>query len=209
MVVHSCNYCILENRDIPFCASLSLCAYVVPYLPYAGSYFQTEYWCDLFRTGGLPHSQQCDRSIFELSIASRDITEESKPFRVVLSDLACVISFNIIHSPEHPIVLGLPWFELHNPQIDWRKRVILESKKNHISNFPIAYNPNLECHQISTISLENLRKEGQKEEMFIFAIITMPTPTQQKSTTLLPTKYQEFQDVFNKDKASRLPEHRP
>ena len=25
----------------------------------------------------------------------------------------------------------------------------------------------------------------------------------------LPTKYQEFQDVFNKDKASRLPEHRP
>ena len=37
----------------------------------------------------------------------------------------------------------------------------------------------------------------------------MPTPTQQKSSTLLPTKYQEFQDVFNKDKASRLPEHRP
>ena len=142
-------------------------------------------------------------------IASGDITEESESVRVVLGDLACVISFNIIHSPEHPIVLGLPWFELHNPQIDWRKRVILESKKTHISNFPIAYNPNLECHQISTISLENLRKEGQKEEMFIFAIITMPTPTQQKSTTLLPTKYQEFQDVFNKDKASRLPEHRP
>ena len=32
---------------------------------------------------------------------------------------------------------------------------------------------------------------------------------QQKSSTLLPTKYQEFQDVFNKDKASRLLEHRP
>ena len=57
--------------------------------------------------------------------------------------------------------------------------------------------------------MENLRKEGEKEEMFIFAIITMPTPTQQKSSTFLPTKYQEFQDVFNKDKADRLPEHRP
>ena len=37
----------------------------------------------------------------------------------------------------------------------------------------------------------------------------MPTPTQQTPSTLLPTKYQAFQDVFNKDKASRLPEHRP
>ena len=51
-------------------------------------------------------------------IASGDITEEYESVRVVLGDLACVISFNIIHSIEHPIVLGLPWFELHNPQID-------------------------------------------------------------------------------------------
>ena len=54
-------------------------------------------------------------------IAYRDITKESESVRVVLDDLACVISLNIIHSLEHPIVLGLPWFELHNPQIDWRK----------------------------------------------------------------------------------------
>ena len=46
--------------------------------------------------------------------------------------------------------------------------------------------------------------------MFIFARIAMPTPTQHlKSSTLLQTKYQEFQDFFNKDKAARLPEHRP
>ena len=51
-------------------------------------------------------------------IASGDIVEESKPIRIVLGDLASIISFNIIRSPEHPIVLGLPWFELHNPQID-------------------------------------------------------------------------------------------
>ena len=109
---------------------------------------------------------QCPVSITVIDgrpIASRDITEESESIRVVLGNLACVISFNIIHSRKHLIVLGLPWFDLYNPQIDWKKRVILESKKNHISNFPIAYNPNLEGYQISTISLENLRKEGQKE----------------------------------------------
>ena len=53
-------------------------------------------------------------------IASGDIVEESEPIRVVLGNLACVISFNIISSPEHLIILGLPWFELHNPEIDWR-----------------------------------------------------------------------------------------
>ena len=51
-------------------------------------------------------------------IASGDIVEESEPIRVVLGDLASVISFNIISSPEHSLVLGLPWFELHNPKID-------------------------------------------------------------------------------------------
>jgi hypothetical protein len=54
-------------------------------------------------------------------IASGDILEESKPIRVALGSLVCNISFNIIASPEYPIILGLPWFELHIPEIDWRK----------------------------------------------------------------------------------------
>ena len=40
-------------------------------------------------------------------IASRDIIQETEPVRIVLGDLACVIRFNVIHSPEHPIILGL------------------------------------------------------------------------------------------------------
>ena len=62
-------------------------------------------------------------------IASRDIVEESEPIRIVLGDLASIISFIIIRSPEHPIVLGLPWFELHNPKIDWMKRTIEETRE--------------------------------------------------------------------------------
>ena len=68
-------------------------------------------------------------------IASGDILEESEPVRVVLGDLTCVISFNIIHSPEHSVILGLPWFELHNPNIDWINRVIIEPPKNLKSKF--------------------------------------------------------------------------
>ena len=58
-------------------------------------------------------------------IALGNIIEESEPINIVLDNLACIVSFNIISIPEHPIVLGLPWFELHNPNIDWRTREIL------------------------------------------------------------------------------------
>ena len=57
-------------------------------------------------------------------IASGNIIEESEPVNIVLHNLTCVVSFNIISIPEHPIVLGLLWFELHNPDIDWRTREI-------------------------------------------------------------------------------------
>ena len=51
-------------------------------------------------------------------IASGKIVEESEPIQVVLDNLMYVVSFNIISSPGHLTVLGLPWFELHNPDID-------------------------------------------------------------------------------------------
>ena len=51
-------------------------------------------------------------------IASSDTVEESGPIRVVLGNLASVISFNIISSLEHSLLLGLPLFELHNLNID-------------------------------------------------------------------------------------------
>ena len=90
-------------------------------------------------------------------IASSDIVEESEPIRVVLGNLANVISFNIISSVEHSLVLGLPWFELHNPTIDWRKRTIEEVKVQSESlKFPTR---NMRFQKISTISIG--RKEGR------------------------------------------------
>ena len=40
-------------------------------------------------------------------IASGKIFEESEPIHILLGDLGCIVSFNIIRSPEHPIALGL------------------------------------------------------------------------------------------------------
>jgi hypothetical protein len=67
------------------------------------------------------HKLPCLASIVVIDgrlIAFGKIFEESKLIHKLLGDLGCVVSFNIIHSPEHPIVLGMLWFELHNPRMD-------------------------------------------------------------------------------------------
>ena len=140
-------------------------------------------------------------------IASGDIVEESEPIRVVLGNLACIISFNIIRSPEYPVILGLPWFELHNPEIDWRKRAIDECKRD--PNILVETQPDPKPHEISTISLQQLQKDGQREDIFVFSVMATPSPSVQTSSTLLPSKYLDFGDVFDKGKATNLPEHPP
>ena len=72
------------------------------------------------------HTLPCPVSVVvidERPIASGKIVGESEPIHnvILLGDLGCVVSFNIIRSPEHPIVLGFPCFELHNPRFDWRR----------------------------------------------------------------------------------------
>ena len=69
--------------------------------------------------------------------------------------------------------------------------------------------PDPKSHEISTISLQQLQKDGQREDMFVFSVMTTPSPTVQTSSTPLPSKYLEFGDVFDKGKATTLPGHHP
>jgi hypothetical protein len=63
---------------------------------------------------------------------------------------------------------------------------------------------------MATISLRQLRKEGHKEEMFLFAISVNPSnTTKEESTVQLPEKYRHYTDVFDKVQANTLPHHRP
>ena len=138
-------------------------------------------------------------------IVSGKIFEESEPIYILLGDLGCIVSFNIIFSPEHPIVLGLPWFELHNPSIDWRKREIrcpqienimakgriqgLGLKEDDSTNIPPTKQDVL-SHQISTITLQQLCQVSGKEELFLFAVSVVPSSaTQGKLEIQIPTKY--------------------
>ena len=140
---------------------------------------------------------------------SRDITKQSEPIHVVLSNLACVITFNIISNPEHRIVLGFPWFKLYNPKIDWRKHEVIDLQDNNGSRLLIASTSKLRPRHIPTITLQSLHKEARVEEMFLFVVVITPFSNPQDSKVHLPSNYQEFSDVFDKVKAKKIVDHLP
>jgi hypothetical protein len=51
--------------------------------------------------------------------ASGNVMEEIQPLEVILAYQVSHVVFNIIQCPANPVVLGLPWFELHNLDVDW------------------------------------------------------------------------------------------
>jgi hypothetical protein len=58
------------------------------------------------------------------TIASGAITHETTPLELCIDKHTEKIVLNIISTPHHPIILGLPWLEAHNPIIDWRSRTL-------------------------------------------------------------------------------------
>jgi len=52
------------------------------------------------------------------TIASGAITHETTPLELHIGKHAKKIVLNIISTPHHPIILGLPWLETHNLIID-------------------------------------------------------------------------------------------
>jgi hypothetical protein len=57
-------------------------------------------------------------------IVSGNVMEETQPLEVMLGGQVSHVVFNIIQCPANPVVLGLQWFELHNPDVDWNLRRI-------------------------------------------------------------------------------------
>jgi hypothetical protein len=48
----------------------------------------------------------------------------------MFGELVSYIFFNIIQCPANPMILGLPWFELHNLDVDWNlQRIFSKHKK--------------------------------------------------------------------------------
>ena len=68
-------------------------------------------------------------------ISSGLITFQTSPIPMRIGNHVELLSFLIISSPHHPVILGLSWLILHNPIIDWHTQAI---------KFPYDSDPPLE-----------------------------------------------------------------
>jgi hypothetical protein len=64
------------------------------------------------------------------------VVKKSTPLELCIDKHTEKIVLNIISTPHHPVILGLPWLEAHNPIIDWRSRTLTFSTQRCTSQAP-------------------------------------------------------------------------
>jgi hypothetical protein len=94
------------------------------------------------------------------------------------------------------MVLGLPWFELHNPNIDWSLHKI-SSKSNNERKKNI---------QPLIFGAKVFARATKKNVAFTIYATPMGSSIE-KGMQEIPTQYHEFKNVFEKKNADILPEH--
>ncbi|KAL0147880.1 hypothetical protein M9458_056801, partial [Cirrhinus mrigala] len=88
-----------------------------------------------------------------------------------------------IHSPNHPIILGLPWLEKHNPIISWSNKQILQWSPDCLGR----------CLRETTRTHHHVQQHSLADS----------------HTNPLPPPYHDLREAFSKEKATQLPPHRP
>ncbi|KAG1927373.1 retrotransposable element [Pimephales promelas] len=92
-----------------------------------------------------------------------------------------IIQLFTIDSPRHPIILGLPWLEKHNPVISWSEKQIVQWSNA--------------CHRDCLRSITKVS-------------LSIPHSEVPESATI-PVQYQDLSLAFSEDQATKLPPHRP
>ncbi len=52
------------------------------------------------------------------------VDEEMKPLPVAIQQRHEEVTFDIVGMAVHDTVLGMPWLKEHNPEVDWKERVL-------------------------------------------------------------------------------------
>ncbi len=92
------------------------------------------------------------------------------------------IQFYVIHSPNHSIIIGLPWLRTHNPHISWREGQIVQWGST--------------CHEHCLLKIPQASSQASSP------------PVQSTEGLHLPAEYVDLTEAFSKKGASQLPNHR-
>ncbi len=106
------------------------------------------------------------------TIASGAITHETTPLELCIGKHMEKIVLNIISTPHHPIILGLPWLEAHNPIIDWRSRTLTFSAQRCTSQEPHAQKNTLSSPAKNPV-VKNPKRVGTNSS-FLKSVMSSP-----------------------------------
>ncbi|KAL4007857.1 hypothetical protein ACER0C_001709 [Sarotherodon galilaeus] len=113
------------------------------------------------------------------------VTHETEPVLLILSgNHREFLRFFVFVSPDSPVVLGYPWFERHNPHINWVTRRI-ESWSSHCLSH---------CLRSALPPPATCAPESPPEDLDLSSV---------------PEIYHDLRSVFSKRRALSLPPHRP
>lgn len=93
-----------------------------------------------------------------------------------------VIHFYIIQAPNNPVVLGVPWLQLHEPQISWTEGQIMQWSAKCFTQCLQILEPSL--LEVATVKMDPL------------------------CSVDIPSDYVDLAEAFSKAKATQLPPHR-
>lgn len=101
------------------------------------------------------------------------------------------ISFWVLEGATTDIILGRPWLQHHQPNINWTKGEVLRWGKRCLKDY-----------------IKN-QKQGRNrsEDIPVGSIIT--EKLESSLAPSIPDEYQTFQDVFSHQFTAQLPPHRP
>ncbi len=133
------------------------------------------------------------QSITGRALSHHDVRLITEPITLRIGNLHEEdIKLLVLEEANTDIILGRPWFVLHEPQISWCTRDVLKWGDQCFPDcFPNLPRPSMPVSQ--TLSLNSTSIESPIE----------------KQSVEIPECYAHFSDVFCPTKASQLPPHRP
>uniref|UniRef100_A0A672Z804 Gypsy retrotransposon integrase-like protein 1 n=1 Tax=Sphaeramia orbicularis TaxID=375764 RepID=A0A672Z804_9TELE len=123
------------------------------------------------------------------------ITHQTQPVTVRFADGHTEsLSFHVYHSAAHPLILGFPWLQRHNPQLDWSTGEVRSWGKDCFS-CGIEHNDSDFLSPADSVSVAPVQVAS--DEMTDFPALNK-----------VPVQYHDLKQVFSKSRATSLPPHR-
>lgn len=147
-----------------------------------------------------------------------DVDSETVPLSLRFPQHREEVVLDVVPMASHDVVLGTPWLEKHNPQIDWVRRVLKFER----------------CGCIANIEPARLQSESADEERLTHEIGSQPITTPQKASSgstdtglaqpgqqvrttggsnappEIPKEFQRWKRLFQEEEGlAALPKHQP